>query len=111
MAGTPYNWAIDVGSGFPLPDGTLAAYVPSIDGVPAYYVAVAAYSSNGTESSLSSELSVGEVNPCAIDRCAADRPPLRRRDGGQRVACWVANADLATDAPAGLAAVGTGEGS
>ena len=70
-AGTPYSWPIDVGSGFPLSDGTVAAYVPSIDGVPAFHVAVAAYSSNGTESSLSGELAVGELNPCAIDRCAA----------------------------------------
>jgi hypothetical protein len=70
-ARTPYSWAIDVGSGFPLPDGTLTAYVPNLDGVPAYYVAVAAYSGNGTERPISDELAVGEVNPCAIDRCAA----------------------------------------
>jgi hypothetical protein len=70
-AGTPYSYAIDVGVGFPLSDGTLTAYVPSLDGVPAFYVAVAAYSGDGTESPLSGELAVGDVNPCAIDRCVA----------------------------------------
>ena len=32
--------------------------------------------------------------PLAVDRCRAERPPLRLREAGQRVACWVANEDL-----------------
>jgi oligopeptide/dipeptide ABC transporter ATP-binding protein len=33
--------------------------------------------------------------PLAVDKCRVDRPPLVMRAGGQRVACWVANQDLA----------------
>jgi oligopeptide/dipeptide ABC transporter ATP-binding protein len=32
--------------------------------------------------------------PLAIDLCRSERPPLRVRDGGRRVACHVANDDL-----------------
>ena len=32
--------------------------------------------------------------PLAVDKCRVERPPLVLREGGQRVACWVANADL-----------------
>jgi oligopeptide/dipeptide ABC transporter ATP-binding protein len=32
--------------------------------------------------------------PYAIDRCVRERPPLQTRQGGQRVACWVANENV-----------------
>jgi peptide/nickel transport system ATP-binding protein/peptide/nickel transport system permease protein len=33
--------------------------------------------------------------PLAVERCTAERPPLLSRPDGRRVACWVANEDLA----------------
>ncbi|HEY2387112.1 MAG TPA: hypothetical protein VGK30_09135 [Candidatus Binatia bacterium] len=70
-AGTPYGAPLDVGLPLTAADGTVAAYVPSVAGAPAFHVAVAAYASDGTESPLSGELAVGDLDPCAIDRCAA----------------------------------------
>ena len=70
-AGTPYGAPIDVGLPGLGADGTLTAFVPALIGTPASHIAVAAYTGDGTESPLSGELSVGSLNPCAIDRCAA----------------------------------------
>ncbi|TDV56226.1 dipeptide/oligopeptide/nickel ABC transporter permease/ATP-binding protein [Actinophytocola oryzae] len=40
--------------------------------------------------------------PLAVGRCAEEMPPLLARADGQRVACWVANDDLATHRTAEL---------
>jgi len=50
-------------------DGTKSFDVAGLTAGLTYYFAVSAYLANGTESTLSDELSVGPTNPCYIDHC------------------------------------------
>ncbi len=61
-------------------DGSMAYTVTNLTAGNPYVFAVSAYRSDGTQSWLSNELSIGPTNPCRLDRCympaACDRTPF-----------------------------------
>jgi len=78
-AGGAYDAGADVGLPPPSPDGTLSTVVGGLSEGTAYFFEMTAYQADGSESTRSSEMSLGGGTGPATDACAAAAEPLRIR--------------------------------
>ena len=78
-AGGAYGAGADVGLPPPSPDGTLSTVVGGLREGTTYFFEMTAYQADGSESTRSSEMSLGGGTGPATDACAAAAEPLRIR--------------------------------
>ena len=76
-AGGAYGAGADVGLPAPSPDGTLSTVVGGLRDGTTYFFEMTAYQADGSESTPSSEMSLGGGTGPATDVCAAAAEPLR----------------------------------
>src|SRR5437867_9553535 len=76
-AGGAYGAGADVGLPPPRPDGTLSTVVGGLRDGTTYFFEMTAYQADGSESTPSSEMSLGGGTGPATDVCAAAAEPLR----------------------------------